>query len=41
MNDSAKSEPAMTSRPVVTTRLVPTRSTSRADSGATIIIAAA
>ena len=41
MNDRANSDPAMTSRPVVTTRLVPTRSTSRADSGAVSIRAAA
>ena len=41
MNDSANRDPAMTSRPMVTTRLVPTRSTSRADSGALSISAAA
>ena len=38
MNDSDSSAAAMISRPAVTTRFVPTRSTTRADSGATTII---
>ncbi len=38
MNDSAIRAPVMIKRPAVTTRLVPARSTNRADSGATTII---
>ena len=38
MNDSNARAEATISRPVVTTRFVPRRSTTRADSGATTII---